>query len=264
MAAPPGSQTVCDPDRRLRDQVVIVTGASGSLGRAMCVAAAREGAQVVALGRDHDRLNDTLVETQRTCGASAPIPLVQRLDVRDEREINEMRDAVFDRFGRIDCLVVAHGIGGSTDATRSIPHPFWRIPLDDWTAVVDTNLKGVFLINRAVLSVMAAQRRGHIINIGSARGGRRGQAFGAAYCASKFGVRGLSEALAEDVRNLGIRVEVILPEAVESMLIANTGLGSGSRASLAPSRVADLVIHMLSRPGDAVLAEPLIEAFSSG
>ncbi len=242
---------------------MIVTGASGSLGRAICVAVAKEGAQVVALGRDPERLNATVDEIRKECGSSALDPLRLRLDVRSERDIEEMRDTVCDRFGRIDVLVAAHGIGGSSEGNRSLPHPFWRLTLDEWSAVVDTNLKGVFLVNRAVLPVMTAQRRGHIINISSARGGLRGQAFGAAYCASKFGVRGLSEALAEDVRGRGIRVEVILPEAVESMLIANTGLGSGKRKSLPPRRVAALAIHMLTRPDDAVLSQPLIEAFSS-
>lgn len=252
-----------EPDRRLDGEVVIVTGASGSLGRAICVAAAREGARVVALGRDLARLNDTLDEVRQECGSSAAESLILQLDVRSEHEIEQMKNTVCDRFGRIDVLVVTHGIGGSSQGNRAIPHPFARLPLDDWSAVIDTNLKGVFLINRAVLPVMAAQGRGHIINVSSARGGLRGQAFGAAYCASKFGVRGLSEALAEEVRSLGIRVEVILPEAVESNLIANTGLGSGNRKSLPPRRVAALAIHMLTRPDDVVLSQPLIEAFSS-
>lgn len=239
-----------------------MTGATGSLGRAISVAAAKEGARVVALGRHSERLEETLDAVRRAHGSSAAESLFLQLDVRNEHEIEQMKNTVCDRFGRIDVLVVAHGIGGSSAGNRAIPHPFARLPLDDWSAVIDTNLKGVFLINRAVLPVMVAQGRGHIINVSSARGGLRGQAFGAAYCASKFGVRGLSEALAEEVQRLGVRVEVILPEAVESTLIANTGLGSGSRKSLQPKRVAALAIHMLTRPGDVVLSQPLIEAFS--
>lgn len=250
------------PGRRLDGEVVIVTGASGSLGRAICVAAAREGARVVAVGRDAARLAETLDAIRRECGSSAAEPVVFQLDVCSEDDIENMRDSVRDRFGRIDVLIVAHGIGGSSAGNRALPHPFARLPLEDWSAVIDTNLKGVFLINRAVLPVMVAQGRGHIINVSSARGGLRGQAFGAAYCASKFGVRGLSEALAEEVQRLGIRVEVILPEAVESTLIANTGLGSGRRKSLQPERVSALALHMLTRPDDVVLSQPLIEAFS--
>jgi NAD(P)-dependent dehydrogenase (short-subunit alcohol dehydrogenase family) len=247
---------------RLEGEVVVVTGASGSLGRAICVAAAQEGAQVVAVARDRSRLEETGDRVR--LGVDSPArcrePLLLGLDVRSEADMRTMAVAVEERFGRADALVTAHGIGTAGSDGRAVPHAFSRLPLPEWSAVIDTNLKGVFLSNRAVLPMMVRQGRGRIVNISSARGGLHGQAFGAAYCASKFGVRGLSEALAEEVRRHGIRVEVLLPEAVESALIARTSLGAGRRRSLPPERVAAVTLWHLCQAGDATMPETLIAA----
>mgnify|MGYP001150409460 CR=1 FL=1 len=257
---PPG-----ETGTNLEGEVVVVTGASGSLGRAICVAAAREGAQVVAVARDCSRLEETAIRVRGLAGSDPRhrAPLLLSLDVRCEADMKAMADAIEDRFGRADALVTAHGIGTAGAGGRAVPHAFSRLPLAEWSAVIDTNLKGVFLSNRAVLPMMVRQGRGRILNISSARGGLRGQAFGAAYCASKFGVRGLSEALAEEVRRHGIRVEVLLPEAVESALIAHTSLGAGRRRSLPPERVAALTVWRLCRAGDATMPETRIAALAS-
>ena len=90
-----------------------------------------------------------------------------------------------------------------------------RLPVAEWDLVVETNLRGVFLSNQAVLPAMLAQRRGVIVNL-SSTSGKRGLADDAAYCASKFGVIGFSESLAEEVGPRGIRVQVVLPGPVDT------------------------------------------------
>jgi NAD(P)-dependent dehydrogenase (short-subunit alcohol dehydrogenase family) len=129
--------------------------------------------------------------------------------------------------------------------------------VDEWDAVIRTNLRGVFLSNRAVIPAMLRQGNGTIINIASSRGGLYGNAYAAAYCASKFGVIGLTEALAEELGPHGIRVTAVLPDVVDTPI-----LGALGRAKLGPSippeRVAQLVVRLVTMPEDVQLLLPLV------
>jgi NAD(P)-dependent dehydrogenase (short-subunit alcohol dehydrogenase family) len=166
-----------------------------------------------------------------------------------------MRATVLERWGRIDMLVAAAGIRGSADprALATVA----TMAVEDWDAVLRTNLRGVFLSNRAVIPAMLRQRDGTIINIASSRGGLYGSACAAAYCASKFGVIGLTEALAEELGPHGIRVTAILPDVVDTPMLGDFG-----RAMLGPSippeRVAQLVVELVTMPEDVQLVQPLI------
>lgn len=248
--------------RPLEDQVVLVTGATGSLGSAVTLEAAGAGARVVASGRDSARLASLLAACHERAGAVPPV--VVPTDVRREPDAERLRDTALARFGRIDALVVAHGIGRRPEGRRLLPEPFARLPLAEWRAVVDTNLTGAFLAARAVIPAMRERGGGAILFLGSARGGRRGQAFGAPYCASKFALRGLAEALAEEVGRDGIRVTLLQPEAVHSPLIADTRLGAGPFRAMAPERLGELVVALLAMPAGARLPEPLFASFTSG
>src|SRR5262249_45956761 len=126
--------------------------------------------------------------------------------------------------------------------------------------VIETNLKGVFLSNRAVLRTMIEQRQGQIVNV-SSTAGRQGKAFDSAYCASKFGVIGLSESLAEEVSRYGIRVHVVLPDAVDTPLWRQNEPLPNPEAKLAPARVANLIMFLLTLPPDTILREPVIASF---
>ena len=249
-----------DASRPLDGQVAIVTGGSSGIGRATCVALARAGAVVVPVGRDAGRLAETaaLVTAARP-GAAGP---ALALDVRRPDDMERMRDATLEAFQRIDILVASAGIGRAGE--RRVPTPLARLAVSDWDAVVDTNLTGAFLANRAVLPAMLARGRGEIVNVCSARGGLRGQAYAAAYCASKFALLALTEALADEVAAGGVRVQAILPEAVASPLIEATGLGAGRYASMPADRLARALVDMILLPDDALLARPLFAAFHSG
>ena len=176
--------------------------------------------------------------------------------------MESMRDRTLDRFGRIDVLVASAGIGRAGDTDRRLPTPFVRLPLSQWDAVVDTNLKGVFLSNRAVLPPMIERGRGEIVNVASARGSLRGQAYAAAYCASKFALLAFSQALAAEVASAGIRVQAVLPDAVESPLVAGTNLGGPRFGSLPPARLGEFVADSVALPDDATLESPLIAPFA--
>ena len=132
------------------------------------------------------------------------------LDVRNENDMELMARGAVERFGRIDALVASAGL-----LRAGRPHLVQNTPTAEWDVVMDTNLRGVFLSNRAVLPVMTTQGYGVIINL-SSTSGRRGLAYDAAYCASKFAVIGFSEALREEVRRHGVNVHVLLPGPVDT------------------------------------------------
>jgi NAD(P)-dependent dehydrogenase (short-subunit alcohol dehydrogenase family) len=245
-------------ERRFEGQVTIVTGGSSGIGRAACLALAAEGGSVVVVGRTARHVEETLEELERQGGAPAALGLT--LDVSREQDMDEMVGRTLTRFGRVDNLVAGAGVGRSPNSTRLMPYPVAQLPTEEWDAVLDTNLKGTFLANRAVLPAMLKQRSGHIINISSARAGLHGYPFASAYSASKFGIIGLTEALAEEVRPYGLRVQALLPDITDTPLLHNTTLASRADALIPPSHVADLIVYMLALPRDAVLGNPIVAA----
>lgn len=233
-------------------QVAIVTGASSGIGRATCVALARAGAQIVAVGRDERRLAAT-AGLAREAGCASVLELT--LDVRSEADMQQMAARTLERFGRIDALVHSAGILRAPGATLRM---LAQLPAAEWDEVVDINLRGTFLANRAVLPAMIAARRGDIVNL-SSRSGRAGIAFDAPYCASKFGVIGLSEAIADEVRHFGVRVQVLAPGKFDTEVLQQTGPLPQPGDIPPPERVADTIVWMLAMPPDVRLLNPIIE-----
>ncbi len=249
---------VKDPDAgnvgALNGRVAIVTGGSAGIGRAVCSAFAREGASVVVVGRNMARLEETVAEAEAASRCDAQEHMALALDVRLEADMEEMARRTLERFGRIDILVAAAGVLRPGGMLRTLE----QMPVTEWNEVMDVNLKGVFLANRAVLPAMIRQGGGDIVNV-SSTSGRKGLAYDSAYCASKFGVIGLSEALAEETRRYGIRVQTLLPGAIE------TGMWDQNWSLPRPSNVvnvkcvADLVVYMVSQPDNTMLSNPVIE-----
>ncbi|MBS0445534.1 MAG: SDR family NAD(P)-dependent oxidoreductase [Proteobacteria bacterium] len=240
--------------RSLVGRVAIVTGASSGIGRATCVALARRGAHVVAVGRHEARLAATgaLVEE---AGAGRSTALLLALDVRSEADMQSMAARTLECYGRIDILVHSAGILRPAGATlRMAAH----LDTPEWDEVLDINLRGTFLANRAVLPAMIAARSGDVLNL-SSRSGRIGLAFDAPYCASKFGVHGLTEAVADEVRHAGVRVQVLAPGKFATEVLDQTGPMPQPEDIPPPERVADAICWMLAMPPDTRLLAPLIE-----
>jgi 3-oxoacyl-[acyl-carrier protein] reductase len=240
---------------RLKGQTAIVTGGSGGIGRATCIALAKEGAHIVVVDVDQGRVEEVVAATYGQGSGAESFGLI--LDVRREHDMEEMARQTLARFGSIDVLVTC---AGKLRARGSTLKPLAQLRTEEWDEVIDTNLNGVFLSNRAVLPTMIEQRRGDIVNISSVSG-RQGRAHDSAYCASKFGVIGLSESLAEEVRKFGVRVQVVLPDAVDTPMWDQNGPIPRPGNALPPTRVADLIIYLLSLPQDAVLLSPVIASF---
>ena len=135
--------------------------------------------------------------------------------------------------------------------------------LAEWEAILAVNLTGTFLSNRAVLPAMLAQRKGDIVNI-SSTSGQQGRPFDGPYCASKFGVIGFSESLAEEVSRQGVRVQTVLPDAVDTPLWEQNGPAALKPIELLDAGdVADFVVYLLSLPRDTYLLNPVIRPFRS-
>jgi len=244
--------------------VAIVTGGASGIGRAACRRLAEAGAKVVVVDVSSARVEETIAELRGVADGAEGAEGVEGfmglvLDVRREQEMEEMARRTLERFGRIDVLLASAGI---LRGRGSSPKPLSEVSVDEWDQVLETNLKGMFLSNRAVLPAMIRQRGGDIINMSSVSG-KQGRAHDAPYCASKFGVIGMSEALAEEVRSQGVRVQVLMPDAVDTAIWDQNGPVPRPANALPPERVADLILYMISQPSDVILLGAVIAPFRS-
>jgi 3-oxoacyl-[acyl-carrier protein] reductase len=193
--------------KALAGRVAIVTGGTRGIGLAIARLLAEDGASVVVSGRDAGRLAAAAAELEAT-GAAA---LAVAADAARREDVDRLVDAARDRFGRLDVLVNNAGI------TRD--QLLVRMKDDDWDQVLDTNLRGVFLMTRAVGKVMMRQKSGRIINISSAAGAM-GNAGQVNYSAAKAGVIGLTKAAARELAHWNILVNAVAPGLIETDMTA--------------------------------------------
>lgn len=188
-----------ETQQQLRDKVAIVTGASRGIGRAIALALASVGANVVVNYASSSTAADAVVSEIVQMGSSA---IAIKADVSQVEEVDAMLSEVVDKWGRVDILVNNAGITRDTLLLRMKP--------EDWKAVIDLNLTGVFLCTRAVSKMMLKQKSGRIINIASVAGlmGNPGQAN---YSAAKAGVIGFTKTIAKEVASRGITVNAVAP-----------------------------------------------------
>jgi 3-oxoacyl-[acyl-carrier protein] reductase len=207
--------------------VSLVTGGSRGIGRAIALRLAGLGSSVAICGRNVSALQSVAAELQ----ARVPRVFSQVADVTSPTDVTSLVQKTQAALGPISILVNNAGLG--------VFGPAHEKSDEDWDRVLNTNLKSVFLVSRAVVPSMKRAGRGDIINI-SSLAGRNTFAGGGLYCASKWGVLGLSGCMAEDLREHGIRVSVICPGSV-----ATEFSGRGPKD---PSKVltADDVAHALA------------------
>ncbi|MED4163126.1 3-oxoacyl-[acyl-carrier-protein] reductase [Halalkalibacterium halodurans] len=188
----------------LQGKTAIVTGASRGIGRATAMELARHGANVVVNYAGNKEKAEKVVSEIKELGVEA---IAIQTDVADSESVQAMVKETIDTFGAVDILVNNAGI------TRD--NLFMRMKEEDWDAVIDTNLKGVFHCSKAVTRPMMKQRFGRIINVSSVVGaiGNAGQAN---YVAAKAGVIGLTKTLARELANRNITVNAVAPGFIET------------------------------------------------
>ncbi len=223
---------------RLQDKVAIVTGGGSGIGRAIALAYAREGAHVAIAD-----INIEMAESVRQAIADMVRRAIAiRCDVSQKADVAQMVRMVVEKLGTVDILVNNAGV---THRSRVID-----MPVEDWDHTMAINLRGPFLCAQAVLPYMMQQRHGKIINI-SSDSGKRGWATGSAYCASKFGLLGLTEALSKEVADeYGIQVNAICPSFVDTPMgrraIAATGREVDWSKVIQPEQIADIAVFLAS------------------
>lgn len=237
----------------LEGKVAIVTGASAGIGRATCRALADAGAHVVATARREERLADLVGEIEAEGGSAIPVGC----DVRDVAEVRAVVTATADAFGGVDVLVNNAGvmsIGPLTDTS-----------IEEWSRMVDVNVKGLLHFVGAVLPTMVERGSGHIVNIGSVAG-RRPFPGATVYCATKFATRALSWGMHLELgAEHGIRVTDIQPGYVDTELLADQPDTKADwddrwsdRRTLQPEDVARTVLFALHSPDHVAISELLV------
>ncbi|MGL5082050.1 MAG: 3-oxoacyl-[acyl-carrier-protein] reductase [Microcoleaceae cyanobacterium] len=190
--------------QRLQEQVAIVTGASRGIGRAIALALGTEGATVVVNYASSSSAADEVVAEITQAEGNA---VALQADVSEADQVDNLINTVMEKWGRVNILVNNAGITRDT--------LLLRMKLEEWQAVIDLNLTGVFLCTRAVSKIMLKQRSGRIINIASVAGqmGNPGQAN---YSAAKAGVIGFTKTVAKELASRGVLVNAVSPGFIET------------------------------------------------
>jgi NAD(P)-dependent dehydrogenase (short-subunit alcohol dehydrogenase family) len=237
-------------------QVVLITGALTGIGRATALAFARKRAKVVVSGR-HDDKGQSLVSELRALGAEAEFV---RADVRNEQDVAALVKKTIARFGRLDVAVnnaaIEGELGSIQDATA-----------ENFKAVHEANVLGVFLSMKHELRGMAGQGSGSIVNIASTYG-HKAAAFATAYVSSKFAVEGLTKSVALEQGNSGIRINAVAPGPTDTaMLDRFTGTAEVNDALVAqvplrrratPDELANAIVF-ISSPEASYIAGTIFE-----
>jgi NAD(P)-dependent dehydrogenase (short-subunit alcohol dehydrogenase family) len=227
----------------LKGQLAVVTGAARGIGAAISKQLASMGAAVVLAARDKARLEQVAQEITTAGGAAH----IAELDLLDESSIASLAKVVESQHHRCDILVNNAGIG-------LLGKPLIEMSPSDWDKLMGTNLRGPYLMIRALAPLMIAAKSGHIVNI-SSLAGRNPLPNGAAYSASKWGLNGLTYSVAEELRPYNIRVSVIAPGSV------NTDFSQSNKDTakkIQPEDVARVVAMLVTQAPQSFVSEVLL------
>jgi NADP-dependent 3-hydroxy acid dehydrogenase YdfG len=235
----------------IEGKIVFITGASAGIGAATALAFAEEGAKLLLAARRISKLKQTAEEALES-GAKAVHCL--ELDVRDRRAVQNAVDALPEEWAHIDVLVNNAGL------SRGLDKVYMGSP-DDWDEMIDTNVKGLLYVTRAVVPGMVVRGHGHVVNLGSTAG-EITYPNGAVYCATKAAERALNDGLRQDLLGTPVRVTSIDPGMVETDFSLVRFHGDTERAEkvykgltpLTPEDVADAIVWAVSRPAHVNIA----------
>ena len=207
-------------------KVVLVTGPAKGMGRAITLAFARAGASLSLAGRDTSAIEPVAAEAS----ALGSDVRVYRADLTSGTEIAAMVQRTLGELGRVDVLVNVAGVSGPLRKT------LWEHTEDDFDAVMDVNVRGLFLVMKHVLPVMVARRSGRVVNIGGTYG-TTGKDFRSIYSASKWALRGLTRSAALEAGPHGVGVNLVCPGSVEGPRFESVLEATAGRLDRTPEEV---------------------------
>lgn len=229
---------------KLIDKVVVVTGGSTGIGRAIAERFAAEGASVVVASRRLAICQQVVTEIESRRGRAHAV----QCDVTKEEDVKRLAEEAIKRYNGLDIWVNNAGVMITRELTATATEEYDR--------VLDTNLKGTYFGCREAFRVMKASGGGVIINMSSVAGKEAWAGLGL-YSASKFGVQGLSQALADEGTPYNIKVSAVCPGAVNTDLLRGKGLAPD--AMIQPEDVADAVLYLALLPKNVVVKELVLD-----
>lgn len=229
----------------LEGKVAVITGGGSGLGEATTLALAAAGATVVPIDVRAEGL-EQVMDRVKEAGAEG---FFLTADVSSWEQVKGAADRIVEKLGRLDILVNNAGV----DHT----HPITQLSVEQWNQVIAVNLTGAFHFSKAVFQQMLWQGSGHIVNI-SSTAGKRGWSSAAAYCSSKFGLFGLTQALVAEGRPYGIKVSLVAPGGMRTHFFDRFEEPPDPGKLNDPKNVADLIVFIVSQPPESVIHEALI------
>lgn len=239
----------------LKNKIVLITGATSGIGKACAYEFAANGADLIICARREDLLASLSEEIKSSYGVKV---YYIKLDVRNREEVNAAVSSLPDEWKNIDILINNAGLA------RGMNRLYEDDPLN-WDDMIDTNIKGLLYVTRAVVPGMAERKKGHIINLGSIAG-HEAYPKGAVYCATKHAVNAITKSLRMDVIDKNIRVSTIDPGMVETNFSVIRFGGDEEKAKnvykglqpLVGKDIAETAVFIASRPEHVNIAEVII------
>lgn len=238
----------------LRDQTVLITGASSGIGEACARLFAQAGAKLLLVARRRERLEQLAAELSKETGS---IHLLA-LDVRDRSAVESALSTLPAPWSNVDILINNAGLSRGLDKLQAGS-------FQDWEEMIDTNIKGLLYLTRFTVPGMVSRGRGHVVNLGSVAG-HQTYPSGNVYCATKAAVRVISEGLKQDLLGTPVRVSSIDPGMVETEFSKVRFHGDAERAQrvyqgltpLTPDDIADVIFFCVTRPPHVNISEVLL------
>lgn len=237
----------------LQDQIAIVTGAGRGVGREVSLMLARKGCKVAAVSRTQSDLDSLAAKIQEEGGTVLTIAA----DVSQTQAVEQMVEQVVQAFGKIDILINNAGVGkyGTIE----------ELSVEDYDAMMNTNMRSTFLCTKFVYPHMKKQQKGHILNVSSVAG-LKGLPHESVYCASKFAQVGFAQALDHEARLHGIKVSSVCPGGINTTFAFGTGRTPGDpkfETFSSAEEVAEVVLFVLQQPEKSRIIEvfmrPMVE-----
>ena len=227
---------------KLKSKKAIITGGGRGLGKATAIAFAKKGIDVAITGRNEKILKETVAEL-KAIGVNATYEI---FDVGNYEEVKQGIKNIIATLGSVDILVNNAGIAAFGSLNE--------MEVSQWTAIIQTNVMGMYYVTKEVLPYLIAKNEGDIINV-SSTAGLNGNANTSAYSASKFAVIGMSQSLMKEVRKNNIRVCTLTPSTIATDMALELGITDGNvEKVLQPEDFAELIVSVLKLPRRAMLA----------